>query len=243
MPRTASRWVLTKGADRWRVVEQVRITPAPKLGGWAGKRLRLLSVSRGESVLTDVEHGSLAVKQRRAGLPSMQRMWFHGQGPTLGYTEPRQSPDAAELFFFDSDARLVKQHLMPAAVYGAGAGINEWFVACRNGRVYAFSSEGTPLWSELVPFARRDNSINESCGLPVFHPSWHVGSEPGVVALGALHELHAYDTSGDRLWSTEVPIDERLHVREFSTHLPSREERLARLGLARTSNEDKVRTS
>lgn len=102
MRRTGSQWVLTKGADRWSVVEQVRVTPAPKLGGWAGKSLRLLSVSRGQSVLTDIEHGSLAVKQRRAGLPSMQRMWFHGQGPALGYMKPRQSP-AAELFFFDSE--------------------------------------------------------------------------------------------------------------------------------------------
>src|SRR4051794_7779707 len=97
MPRAASQWALTKGSDRWKVVDSLRVTPAPKLGGWAGKRLRLLSVSRGQSVLTDLEHGSLAVKQRRTVIPSIQRMWFHAQGAAMGYTNPRGS-QAAELY-------------------------------------------------------------------------------------------------------------------------------------------------
>jgi hypothetical protein len=96
-------------------------------------------------------------------------MWFHGQGPTLGYTKPRGSPDPAELLFFDSEARLVKQQFVPAPITEAGVGTNEWFAACRNGRVYAFSLNGTPLWNELIhirPARQLDQRVLRTSSFP-----------------------------------------------------------------------------
>jgi hypothetical protein len=94
----------------------------PKLGGWAGQQLRFLSVSRGQSVITDLEQGSLAVNRRRTELPPLQRMGFHGRGFSLGYMKPRGSPAAAELFFLDPEARLCARQRLPAAAIEAAAG-------------------------------------------------------------------------------------------------------------------------
>ena len=46
MARIDTAWILKKGSQDCTVAEQIRLSPAPKLGGWAGKQLRLLSVSR-----------------------------------------------------------------------------------------------------------------------------------------------------------------------------------------------------
>ena len=148
MARIDPAWILKKGSEDCTVAERIRLSPAPKLGGWAGQQLRFLSVSRGQSILTDVQPGSLAVNRRVTGLPSMQRMWFSRHGHSLGYTKPRGSAEPAELFFYDSQARLWSQQRLPASVADATAGMEQWSVACRNGRVYAFSFEGNPLWNE-----------------------------------------------------------------------------------------------
>ena len=200
MAPVAAAWTFKKGGEAWKV-EQMRISPAPKLGGWVGQQLRLLSVSRGQSVITDLEQGSLGVNRRSTGLPAMQRMWFHRQGFSLGYSKPRGSPEAAELFFVGPDARLWAQQRLPATAIEASAGNDQWFVACRNGRVYAFSWEGRPLWNQLIPCARRDHATNEFWGLPVFHPRLHLAAEGGLLAMGAEQQFHRYDSSGERLWS------------------------------------------
>ena len=165
--RTDPAWILKKGGEDCIVAERIRLSPAPWLGGWAGKQLRFLSVSRGQSILTDVQPGSLALNRRVTGLPLMQRMWFSRQGHSLGYMKPRGSADPAELFFFDSEARLSSKQQLPAAVADASDGTEQWFVACRNGRVYGFSLDGVPLWNELVPNARRDQSTNGEGPSPV----------------------------------------------------------------------------
>lgn len=242
MARIAPQWIFKKGGEAWSIAEQFRVSPMPKLGGWAGKQLRLLSVSRGQSVITDIEQGSLAVKQRHAGLPSMQQMWFHPQGFSLGYNKRRASDDAAELFFFDPQAHLWKQQLLPAAAIEASAGTDQWFIACRNGRVYAFSLEGWPLWSELIPNARRDNATNELWGLPVFHPRLHLASDGGVLAIGAEQELHRYHTSGQRLWGEVLPEPESCNGETLSTDLPTRGQRLRTLGMQSDGNREQVRT-
>ena len=244
MARIAPAWTIKKGEEGWNVVEQIKLSPAPKLGGWAGRQLRFLSVSRGQSVITDLEQGSLAVNRRSTGLPSMQRMWFHHQGGfSLGYTKARGSPEPAELFFVGPDAQLWAQQRLPAPAIEASAGTDQWFVACRNGRVYAFSLDGSPLWNQLIPCARRDSATNEFWGLPVFHPRLYLAADGGLLALGDEQEIHRYDnTSGKRLWSNVLPEMESAGPRTISIDLPTREQRLSRLGLTYKAGQDLVRT-
>jgi hypothetical protein len=122
MPRVAPAWSFNKGGEEWRIVEQIRISPSPKAGGRAGKQLRFLSASSGQSVITDIDHCTLAVNRRCRRLPAMQRIWFHPRGFSLGYTKPRGSPGPAELFFLDPEAQVCAQRSLAASVIDASAG-------------------------------------------------------------------------------------------------------------------------
>jgi hypothetical protein len=46
--RIDTAWILKKGSQDCTVAEQIRLSPAPKLGGWAGQQLRF-SASVGDS--------------------------------------------------------------------------------------------------------------------------------------------------------------------------------------------------
>ncbi len=196
-PCVLPEWTISTGVETLQLAGHVRLSPAPKVGGPAGKQLRFLSVSRGESVITDVEPRSLAVTGRRTGLPTLQRMWFHPQGFCLGYTKPRGSSEPAELFFFNTRAQLTRQDYLSATVIEASAGTDQWFITCRNGRVYAFSLEGLPLWNNLVPYAQRDNSINELYGLPLYHPRLQLAVSQDTVAIAAGESCTAMTPADD----------------------------------------------
>ena len=107
---------ITKGADLWKVTEQIRISPIPKWGGSSGRQHRFLSVSRGQSVITDLEQGSLAQRHRYTGLPLMHRLWLHETGHSLGYTKKQKIGNPSELFFLDPEARLLSHRPLPDAV-------------------------------------------------------------------------------------------------------------------------------
>ena len=131
---------------------------------------------------------------------------------------------------------------MSATVIEASAGTDQWFITCRNGRVYAFSLEGLPLWNNLVPYAQRDNSINELYGLPLYHPRLQLAASQDLVAIAAGEELHCYDTRGRRLWSRRIQDSVNWLAPAASDDLPTREHRLATLGLSEMSGRQHVRT-
>lgn len=242
MPRTAPEWRFKKGGERWRLAEQIWLSPPPKTGGWAGEQLRLLSVSRGQSVITDLEQGSLAINRRRTGLPSMHQMWFQHRGYSQGYSQHRSSADPPELFFFDPEARLCAKQRLPAAVADASAGTEQWFVACRDGRAYAFSFDGAPQWNQLVPCARRDKATNAMWGLPIFHPRLHLAAHGPALAIAGEQQLHRYESSGERRWSGTLPRLPKSGLGVEPAELPTREDRLARLGLLGTADRQQIRT-
>jgi hypothetical protein len=235
-------WTISNCAQAWEFGGHVRLSPAPKAGGWAAKQLRFLSVRRGESVITDIEPGSLTAIRQRTGLPTLQQMWFHPRGFSLGYTKPRGASEPAEIFFFDEEARLSQQEYLPANVIEASAGADQWFIACRNGRASAFSLEGRPLWNKLVPCARRDNATNELYGLPIFHPRLQIATAGDLLAIAAEEEFHCYDVSGRRLWSQKIQPSGMPPSPGVSVELPTREQRLATLGLAEMVGREHVRT-
>ena len=89
---------------------------------------------------------------------------------------------------------------------------------------------------------RRDQATNAYWGLPIFHPRLHLAAEGPILAIAAEQEFHRYDSSGERLWTHSRPSLQRLDRRIEITVLPTREDRLSRLGLAHTANADRVRT-
>jgi len=103
-------------------------------------------------------------------------------------------------------------------------------------------SDGAPQWNQLIPCARRDHATDEFWGLPVFHPRLHLAAAAGLLAVGAEQEIHRYETSGERLWTEGLPSPETSDRRIISTDLPTREQRLSRLGIGWTAGRDQVRT-
>jgi hypothetical protein len=172
----------------------------------------------------------------------MQRIWFHPRGFSLGYTKPRGSPGPAELFFLDSEAQVCVQRSLTAGVIDATAGDDQWFLACRDGRVYAFTPDGRAQWNELIPYPPRDNSSNAQLGLPLFHPRLHLTADGPILAVGAEQDLHRYGESGERLWTEFLPRAETITTQIRSTDLPTRDDRLSKLGLAQTAGQERIQT-
>ena len=104
-----------------------------KRGGSRGRRHRFLAVSRGQSVITDLEQGSLAQKHRYTGLPLMHRLWLHETGHVLGYTKKQKIGNPSELFFLDPEARLLSHRRLPDAVSEIAFASGQWYVGCRDG--------------------------------------------------------------------------------------------------------------
>ncbi len=135
------------------------------------------------------------------------------------------------------------QQTLAARVVSVSAGDDQWFVACSDGHIYAFTMEGRAQWNHLVPYAPRDHSTNAEWGLPLFHPRLHLTVDGPILAVGAGQELHCYSDSGDRLWSAVLPQARISAVHTRSTDLPTRDDRLSKLGLARTAGRQPVQTA
>ena len=78
--------------------------------------------------------------------------------------------------------------------------------------------------------------------LPIFHPRLHVAAVGGMLFVGAGQHLHGYDSSGERIWTATLPRPETPTVFITPTDLPTRQERLSRLGLAGTEGVEQVQT-
>jgi hypothetical protein len=107
---------------------------------------------------------------------------------------------------------------------------------------YAFTLEGRAQSHELIPYPPRDNSSNALWGLPLFHPRLHLASDGPILAVGAEQDLHRYDESGDRLWTEFLPMAETITSQIRSTDLPTRDDRLSKLGLPQTVRQERFQT-
>jgi hypothetical protein len=95
---------------------------------------------------------------------------------------------------------------------------------------------------KLTPYPPRDNSKNALWGLPIFHPGLHLASDGPILAVGAEQDLHRYDGSGERLWTEFLPRAETITSQIRSTDLPTRDDRLSKLGLAQTAGQERIQT-
>jgi hypothetical protein len=107
-------------------------------------------------------------------------------------------------------------------------------------RMFGYSLQGWPQWNELIPYPPRDESTNAMWGLPIFHPRLHLAVGAGILFVGAGRYLYGYCTSGERLWTATLSTAETSAPCTFSTDLPTRQDRLLRLGLG--TDQEQVRT-
>ncbi len=188
---------VTKGGERFELLAEVRITPAAKRCRRSGDVLRCLSVSRGKSAVTDIDLAANTVERQVTDLPVMHWLLFHQSRFCLGYWKRAAAGNPTELFFFDTDANLVRNVRLPDAASEISQSPGMWYVGCRNGRVYAFL---TRLWCWRVPC--RPQRLSPA--FPLIAASWR-----GVV-VGERTRFYLLDTSGSRLWRSEVPASSGL---------------------------------
>ena len=234
---------INKGTGLLDLAEQIRISPAPKLGGAAGPHLRFLSAARNQSTITDLEVGSLSPLRRVTGLPLMHRMWFEPEGHSLGYTKKRKLGSPSELYFLDAEGRVSARGILPDAASEVASAPGCWYVGCRDGALYAFSLEGRRLWRHAIPFERRSYGL-ASPMLELFTaPYLFVGSGAGSVIVAEGRRLYAIDPLGRRLWSSSVPhYENRAGAHRGPGALPTREQTLETLGLSESDTDLDVRT-
>ena len=147
---------IRKGADRFGLTEQVRVTPAPKACGKSSHYLRCLSPRKCGSVIQDVEPASGLVERKVVHEYGIQRIWFHVFPFSLGYRQKQRIGNPSELFFLDPEGGLARYVPLPDAVSQVIPGQGPfWYVGCRNGRLYQFSSDGVQLWDWQMPPGRR----------------------------------------------------------------------------------------
>ncbi len=233
-----------KGGDQFIAAECVSISPQPKLGGDAGPLLRFLNVSRGQSIITDLEQGSLARKHRVTGMPLMHRMWFHHQGYSLGYTKKQKIGNPSELYFRGPDAKLRGACDLPDAVSEIASGQGQWYVGCRNGTLYAFSLDGSHLWRQIIP-CRPVDTLSLTAAFTGADTSAFLRVEGGLggVVVAESDTFYAFDSFGQRWATFSVPQTAGTTPGAQPDEIPTREAMLRRLGFAADPHAAKVRTA
>jgi hypothetical protein len=225
---------MIKGEDRFQVAEQIRVTPAPKSCAVAGPQIRFLSVSREQSIVTDLELGSLAPLRRVPGLPLMHRLWCErdGEGYSLGYTKRRRAGSPAELYFLDPAARFSARVSLPDAVSDVACAPGGWYVGCRDAAVYAFGQDGRLLWRHAIPFRPRSGCSLTSALLDEYSkPELRVAVAGLFLIVAEGEHLFALDSLGRREWSTTIPQVDDQSGGSAPGALPTKAELLHKLGL------------
>jgi hypothetical protein len=76
----------------------------------------------------------------------------------------------------------------------------------------------------------------------LFHPRLQLAADGQILAVGAEQDLHRYDESGERLWTEFLPRAETATSQIRSTDLPTRDDRLSKLGLRQTVRQERIQT-
>jgi hypothetical protein len=129
----------------------------------------------------------------------MTRVWFHAMGPTLGYLKQNRIGHPTQLFFFDLNGRLLRQVELPDAISEVAQHAATWYIGCRDGRVYAHTTDGKRMWRWKWPHGPQAPTIHgQAIGAPTL-PSLSVAASGLGVAVG---ERRLYDRYRDQ-WLPE----------------------------------------
>jgi hypothetical protein len=218
-------FAVRKGSDRFRFTEQVRITPAPSGCGMNRAFVRCWSRGRGKSVITDIERGSLVV-DHQVVYGVIHRIWLHPNAVCLGYTKRGRIEDPSELFFLEPSSGRAKQLELPDAVSEVVPGGGpEWYVGCRNGVLYKFSTDGQMRWRWDLP-SSKGRSFSSDFGLfrsYTHSPFLRVAAAFDHVVVAEGNQLHQISFYGETQWETEIPSRVGAEISFPSGDFPTRQ--------------------
>jgi hypothetical protein len=157
-------------------------------------------------------------------------------GPTLGYLKQNRIGHPTQLFFFDLNGRLLRQVELPDAISEVAQHAATWYIGCRDGRVYAHTTDGKRMWRWKWPHGPQAPTIHGvTIGAPT-PPSLSVAASGLGVAVGERRLLYLLDHCGQKQWATAIPRHDLTYRRREMgepCELPSQQdahERLIRNG-------------
>lgn len=230
-----------KGGERYELMDEVHISPIPKLCAASDRYLHCLSLRRGSAVLTDVEQASGAVTRRIEHLPPMHWLWCHPSGYSLGYRKAGPIGHPSTLLFLSDSGRLQRSVELPNAVNEVNSGPGVWYVGCRNSVLYAFGVDGARLWSRPV-------AVPASYFIPGItswehSPRLYVSAARGLVGVGGGGRLEVFDSFGHRQWRMDLPRERSTQEMVLQPcEVPTREQLLSKLGLPDRAHPAEVHT-
>jgi len=136
------------------------------------------------------------------------RIWFHPFPVCLGYRQKQRMGNPSELFFLDPERAAARRVHLPDAVSQLIPGRGPfWYIGCRNGTLYQFSSDGLNLWDWRMPAGRRH-------GIPPLvapflcatsQPYLHLAASSDQVVVAEGQCFYVLSSYGEERWRARIP--------------------------------------
>ncbi len=116
-----------------------------------------------------------------------------------------------KLLFFNVDGKLIAAQTLPDLLSETVACSGRLYAGCRNGKLYAFSKEGAPLWSYTLEDYRHQSDEKYSRPCP-----YYVSAGKEIVAFSSYSTLYVLDPTGKMLYQWNVPyLNETVNGKGF----------------------------
>ncbi len=151
---------------------------------------------------------------------------------------PRVGGGPARLAFLDAALQVVAESQVPDRVSEVATADGQWFVGCRDGRLYGFAAAGQLQWRWTLPGA------DDPVARPYLRPSpYHVVAGDGLVVVSHLGDVHAVSHDGATRWHVAVPTGGGAPTRAFSPLDPAHRNPYDVLRLAPGATDQEVRAA
>jgi hypothetical protein len=200
-------FTVQKGPQRYVLLEQVAVKPAPRVCRGSRQRIVCLSRRPQQSVLTEVHGAQWVVSQRLDQLPVMHEFWWEERrGYGLGYANSRYTGQTSRMYFFGRSLCRLGEARLPSGIVQVAAGAQGWHIVAEDETVYAYGWEGQPRWQWRRPprvERRAEGLIQFALG------GWRrpplITAQADVVGVSGGAQLRCLDAWGTELWRQALP--------------------------------------
>ena len=204
-PSDVDAFSIRQGAGAFHLTFQVRIKPPLRDVELVQGVARCLTVAQGTSTLIDIELGSGREVRRIEELPMMHDVQFSQSGWGIGIERlARIGTGSTNLVFLDPTGAVASRQSVPDATSQIACSSDQWYVGCRNGRLYAFDSRGKSQWEWETP------GVKKPAENPYLRPCpYYVAAADSYVTTASMNLLFGIDAAtGRQLWQTELASDQ-----------------------------------
>jgi hypothetical protein len=192
------------GENNIHLLFQTRVSPAIRQVDFVGGLARCVGKKKDKGLITDidVETGREVGRQET---PTFDDVEFASSGHGVGFKKLGRVGDAqTRLTFLDPEAHVICHRELPDALSKASPGADQWYLGCRDGFLYAYEREGTPLWRWETPGAAMHEDAPTSRPCPYF-----VSASDDFVVVSSMGDLYGVDRLGSTRWHTRLPSPDK----------------------------------